>query len=96
MKYRFKYKRKLSLFWKSKMVIGHSIEYYDERIYDGNNNLIQLTKHPKNAMVLYYEDGSLERIADWDNYDMKLGVDWKLAIKQQMEREINQDIKLNV
>lgn len=96
MKYKFKYKYKNSFFWKTKDVIGHSLEYYDEKIFNGRNELVQVNRHPQNVMVLYYEDGSIERISEWDKCDMKLGIDWKLAIQRQMEKEVGQDVKLNL
>ena len=46
-------------------------------------------------MILYFQDGSIERIPEWSKYHFKLGVDWKLALKQQMEKEINQEVKVN-
>lgn len=96
MKYKFKYKKSNSFFWKTKNVIGHSLEYFDEKILNSKGELLQVNKHPQNSMVLYFEDGSLERIGEWDKYDLKLGVDWKLSVKNQMEKEVGQDIKLNV
>lgn len=96
MKYKFKYKHKKNFFWKSKNVIGHSIEYFDEKIFNTKNELIQINRRPQNCMILYYEDGSLERISEWDKYDMKLGIDWKIAVQKQMESEIGQDVKLKL
>lgn len=47
-------------------------------------------------MVLFFEDGGIEEITNWSKYDARLGVDWVLAIKDQMEKEAGQAIKLNV
>lgn len=96
MKYKFKYKKKGSFFWKSKEVIGHSIEYYDDTIFNSKKEIIQINKKPQNAMILYYEDGSIERISNWNNYDLRLEKDWVLVTKQSMEKEIGQDIRLNI
>jgi len=96
MKYKFNYKKTNSLFWKSKEVIGHSLEYYDEKIYNQNNELLQINKKPQNSMILYYENGSIERICNWDKYDLKLNTDWVLATKKSIEKEIGQDVKINM
>lgn len=96
MKYKFNYKHKNSFLWKSKEVVGHSLEYYNDKILDSNNKLLQVISKPQNAMVLYYENGSIERIANWNEYDLKLNTDWVLATKKQMENEISQDVKVNI
>lgn len=93
MKYKFNYKKKNSFFWKYKIVVAHSLEYYDEKIYNNKNELIQINKKPQNSMVLYFEDGSIERIGNWNEYDLKLNIDWVIAIRKSMEKEIGQDIK---
>jgi len=96
MKYKFIYKSKKAIFWKTKLVVGHGIEYYEEKILNPSSQLLQINRKPQNSMVLYFEDGSLERIAEWDKYDMKLGTDWVLAIKKQMEKETGTDVKLSL
>ena len=96
MKYKFNYKSKNSFIWKSKEIIGHSLEYYDEKIYKNNYELFQINKKPQNAMILYYENGSIERIANWNEYDLKLNTDWVLATKKQIVCEIGQDVKINM
>ena len=95
-KYKFKYKKSYSPFWKTKEVIGHSLEYVEDSILDDKGNLLQRIKKPQNAMVLYLENGAIERIANWDSYDLSLGIDWVFVTKEAMERESGQDIKLNV
>ena len=82
MKYNFKYKK--NFFWISKKVIGHGLE----RKNDGNLN--------EDRMVLYFEDGSIEVIANWSKYSLKLGIDWVLAQKTALEKETNQKIQLNI
>ena len=47
-------------------------------------------------MVFYFKDGSLVEVANWQNCEIKLGVDWVLWTKNNMERESQQTIKLNV
>lgn len=49
-----------------------------------------------NTMVLYTENGGIETIPNWDQYSLKLGVDWVLAVKSKMESESGVDIKLAV
>jgi len=81
MNYKFIYKKDNSWFWKTKIVKGHSIET------DRNGSLT-------GGMTLYYPDGSIERIANWQNYNLKLGTDWLLACKEQAEREAQKKIQL--
>lgn len=95
-KYKFKFKKPYSLFWKTEEVIGHSIEYIEDSILDQNNNVVQKIKKPQNSMILYLEDGSIKRIAQWDTYDLSLGLDWVLVTKESMEREAGQQIPFNV
>lgn len=47
-------------------------------------------------MVLYFEDGSIQEIAEWSKCDLKLGVDWVLAAKKDMEKKAAQAIPLDV
>ena len=49
-----------------------------------------------NRMDFYLPDGSIVSIGNWSIYDMKLGVDWLLAVKKNMEEESGQTIKLTV
>jgi hypothetical protein len=50
----------------------------------------------QDKVVLYFEDGSIREIAKWVECEIDLRTDWVLAQKDQMEREANQPIKLNV
>lgn len=92
--YKIKYKHKNSWFWKCKTVTGHGLDFIEETFINGNTITNKIRK-PLDAMILYFQDGSIERICEWSKYDFKLGVDWKLALKQQMEKEINQEVKVN-
>lgn len=47
-------------------------------------------------MTLFFEDGGIQEIAGFKNYDAKLGIDWVLATKEQLEKEAGQPVKLNV
>jgi hypothetical protein len=49
-----------------------------------------------NRMDFYIPDGSIMSLTKWDRYDMKLGIDWVLFTKKQMEKESGQQIPLNV
>jgi hypothetical protein len=49
-----------------------------------------------NRMDLYLEGGAIFSIANWDKYDFRLGIDWVLATKEQLEREAGKEIKLGV
>lgn len=91
-RYKFKYKKSYSPFWISKEVIGHGIEFVNDSIYDEKGNLLQQIKKPLNSMVLYFEDGSIFKIAKWDTYDLYLGLDWVLATKSSLENQAGQGI----
>lgn len=96
MSYNFKYKHKNSFFWKTKKVVGHGVDYLEEINIDmRTNSYTNKIRKPIDAMVLYFEDGSIERIPEWSNYYMKLGSDWALVIKNKMEKESGVNIKLN-
>lgn len=47
-------------------------------------------------MDLFFPDGSVLSLSQWSRYDMRLGVDWVLATKKQMEKEAGQPIALSV
>jgi hypothetical protein len=67
--YRFSYKHKNSLFWKSLKVKGHNYEA------------------PLNQMVCYLENGGLFAIPSWNEYYLRLGIDWVLFTKENMRKE---------
>lgn len=92
--YIFRYKHKNSLFWKSKKVIGHGLDFIEE-IFFTNNSITNKIRKPLDSMILYFEDGSIERICEWSKYNFKLGLDWKLALKNKMEQEINKEVRVN-
>lgn len=48
------------------------------------------------TMTLYKEDGGLETIPNWPQYAVKLGADWALAVKKNMEKESGVDVKVNI
>ncbi len=47
-----------------------------------------------NRLVLFDEDLSIHEIPKFDELVIKLGTDWKLAVKTKMEEESGQDIKI--
>jgi len=49
-----------------------------------------------NTLVLFYQDGGLETVAGWNRYSLRLGTDWVLAAKKNMESQSGVDIKLNM
>ncbi|MEY2859112.1 MAG: hypothetical protein RLZZ74_3425 [Cyanobacteriota bacterium] len=49
-----------------------------------------------NTMALYLENGGIQTIPNWDQYSLKLGVDWVIAVKENMESQTGTDIKLAV
>ncbi len=46
-------------------------------------------------MSLYFQDGSTREIARWSKCDCKLGPDWALAVKKQMEKKAGQSIPVD-
>ena len=85
--------------WKSKTVIGHgpeSFEHTKEEIINGVAKKTIIRGNDNSRMVLYFEDGSLQVVANWNECELKLGQDWVLATKAKMEREAGRDIKLSV
>jgi len=93
--YNFKYKHKNSWFWKTKKVVGHGVDYLEELIIDvKTNSTTNKIRKPIDAMILYFENGGIERIPDWSNYFLKLDLDWKLALKNRLEEESSIDLKL--
>lgn len=47
-----------------------------------------------NRMDFYLEDGGIISYGNWSKYDLKLGQDWALAVKKQMEKESGQNVNL--
>lgn len=50
----------------------------------------------QDKMILFFEDGGVREISEWRKCEIKLGQDWVLARKKQMEAESGVDVKLNV
>jgi len=49
----------------------------------------------QDKMVLYKKDGSIEEIHHWKDCSAKLGTDWVLFTKTQMEKQSGQQININ-
>jgi hypothetical protein len=78
--YTFYYKRHRWLPWNKKTVVGHAFETFQN----------QMT----GSMVLYNTDGTIYIIPNFvGKCYMKLGTDWLLAQKKQMEKEAGQPIQ---
>jgi hypothetical protein len=85
--------------WKSVTVIGHGpeiLENIQETIVNGVSQKTTVRDSDNSRMVLYFEDGSLQVIANWKECELKLGQDWVLATKSKMEDVAGRDIKLSV
>jgi len=85
--------------WKKETVIGHgpeSFEHSKEEITNGVSQRSIIRGNDNTRMVLYYEDGSLRVIANWNECELSLGQDWVLATKEKMENEAGRDIKLSI
>lgn len=49
----------------------------------------------QDKMVLYKHDGAIEEIACWSKCSVRLGIDWVLAQKKAMEKQVGQPIVLD-
>lgn len=78
MEYKFRFRRRFRLFFRSFTVIGHR---YDDNL---------------DKMVLYIPDGGVREISRWKYCDAKLGTDWALAMKKDMEAKAGQAIPTKV
>lgn len=47
------------------------------------------------VMVLFKEDGGIETIPEWHKYKMKLGSDWALTVKENIQKNTGVDFKTN-
>lgn len=46
-------------------------------------------------MALYLPNGGVREIANWSKYDCKLGTDWVLAVKKNMEQKSGQTVNID-
>ena len=44
----------------------------------------------QNKMLLYLNNGGLHEISNWSQCECKLGIDWVLAVKDQIKEEAGQ------
>ncbi len=49
----------------------------------------------QDKLDVFFKDGSVESIPSWSKHRLKLGQDWKLAVKEKMEKETGTNIKVN-
>ncbi len=95
MEYKFKYRRLGDFFWKTYKVIGHSLEVEHEKQINPDNKKVEvIVEKPTGKLVIYFNDRSLLVIPKWDECELVLGTDWKLATQSNMEKEIGQNIPL--
>lgn len=47
-------------------------------------------------MDLFFEDGTINSIAQWSKYDLKLGTDWVLTRLDEMKKQAGQEIVTNI
>lgn len=50
----------------------------------------------QNKLVLFFENGGIKEIPNWNKCSLELGIDWVLAKKKQMELEAQQSIPLKI
>ena len=85
--------------WKSIEVIGHGPENFTDTqtTYNNGEKSTQIVNgQDRNKMVLYFKNGAIQTISNWNNCEIKLDTDWVLFTKNKMEKQTGQDIKLAV
>ena len=49
----------------------------------------------QDKIVLFKKDGSVEEIPHWKDCSVRLGTDWVLSVKTNMEKQSGQKINVN-
>ena len=49
----------------------------------------------QDKMILYIKNGSVEEIAEWSKCSIRLGVDWVIAVKSNMENTSGHTVKIH-
>lgn len=96
---RLKAEKECEMEWRSFEVMGHSPENYTEtttRNINGQQKYESVNTQDRTKMVLYFKNGSLMTVSNWQDCEIKLDTDWVLFTKKKMERESGQDVKLAV
>lgn len=50
----------------------------------------------QDKMIIYLKKGGLQEIKNWKNCEVKLGMDWMLETKKEMEKTVGQNIPMDV
>ena len=96
MEYKFKYRRLGDFFWTTLTIIGHVLEVEEDKQINPSTKTVDIIlQKPTGKLVVYFKDGSLQAIPKWSDCELKLGQDWKLATKLDMEKQTGQNIPLN-
>jgi len=91
-RYKFTYRKVGSWFWKTKIVISHIKEQAVNDIVDPKTKItLQRNFTYIDAMLLEFEDGTIQRIPQWSKYEMKLGLDWKESKRKDVKDESGTD-----
>ena len=101
MKYRFSYRRKW--FWKSIDVIGHSVtnklvrNQEGQKLISGKDNQGNTLYEQEydtfqDKMTLYLPNGGIREIKNWSECECRLGADWFVETKKEMELAVSQKI----
>jgi hypothetical protein len=61
--------------------------FWHKRIVSGHSYAKDQDK-----MILYHQDGSIEEIPHWKDCAVKLGIDWVLAMKEDMAKKAGQKL----
>ncbi len=95
MTYAIKYRRRGQWFWRTlRRVVGHFYDHQSVQTRDAQQNSV--VRQPQDRMVVYFEDGSLYAIPRWSECELRLGTDWTLFTKREMEKQGGQPVTLNV
>lgn len=89
-----KFRKKGSFFWKKRTVVGSYYETRSEYVYNPTLNLFVESKRiPTDKYCFDFPDGTKEVIPNWNEYEVKLGLDWVLAAKEEEKRRLEKGVK---
>jgi hypothetical protein len=98
--YRLKYRR--GLFWKTEVVIGHTVIQKIVRDMEGQPVISKATKKVEkeydnfqDKLVLFYKDGSVKEIKQWSKCEISLGSDYRKIQEENIAKTTGHTISTN-
>jgi hypothetical protein len=84
-----KFRKKGSFFWQKRTVVGAYYELQSEFQFNPAINMFVESKRlPTNKYCFDFPDGTKEVIPHWEDYEVKLGLDWVLAEAEAQKRRL--------